>query len=139
MPWALWRGVYFTSSRTGYAARQFDQIWQNRYGAPGAAPPRMQMPLAEGMQLLGVPPGYTREDINAAFRRMAKLAHPDAGGSGELFRRTVQARDRLLDSLGIQETAPATPQFAPKGLRVHYRRVRSVGPRRLGHTRRLAG
>ena len=36
-------------------------------------------------------------DINAAFRRLAKTAHPDAGGSDEDYRRIAQARDALLE------------------------------------------
>jgi len=36
-------------------------------------------------------------DINAAFRRLAKTAHPDAGGSNEDYRRIAEARDALLD------------------------------------------
>ncbi len=39
----------------------------------------MQMPLAQAMELLGVPADYTREDVNAAFRRAVKKAHPDVG------------------------------------------------------------
>lgn len=35
--------------------------------------------------------------INAAFRRLAKTAHPDAGGSDERYRRIAEARDALLD------------------------------------------
>lgn len=35
--------------------------------------------------------------INAAFRRMAKRAHPDAGGSAADYRRISEARDALLD------------------------------------------
>ncbi|MFH3479500.1 J domain-containing protein [Xanthobacter variabilis] len=34
--------------------------------------------------------------INAAFRRRAKQAHPDAGGSDEHYRRIAEARDALL-------------------------------------------
>lgn len=37
--------------------------------------------------------------INAAFRRLAKRAHPDAGGSSEHYRRIAEARDALLDQL----------------------------------------
>lgn len=37
--------------------------------------------------------------INAAFRRLAKRAHPDAGGSNEDYRRVAEARDALLDQL----------------------------------------
>jgi hypothetical protein len=36
-------------------------------------------------------------EINAAFRRLAKTAHPDAGGSGEHYRRITEARDALLE------------------------------------------
>jgi hypothetical protein len=39
-------------------------------------------------------------DINAAFRRLAKTAHPDAGGSNELYHRIVDARDALLERFG---------------------------------------
>ncbi|MFG1300871.1 J domain-containing protein [Xanthobacter sp. V3C-3] len=35
--------------------------------------------------------------INAAFRRMAKSAHPDAGGSAADYRRISEARDALMD------------------------------------------
>jgi hypothetical protein len=35
-------------------------------------------------------------EINAAFRRLAKTAHPDAGGSNEHYRRIAEARDALL-------------------------------------------
>ena len=34
--------------------------------------------------------------INAAFRRLAKTAHPDAGGSDQHYRRIAEARDALL-------------------------------------------
>jgi hypothetical protein len=36
-------------------------------------------------------------DINAAFRRLAKTAHPDAGGSNEEYRRISEARDVLIE------------------------------------------
>ena len=36
-------------------------------------------------------------EINAAFRRLAKTAHPDAGGSNEEYRRIADARDALLE------------------------------------------
>jgi hypothetical protein len=89
--WAFWRGVRFVSSRTGHVAQQLDAMWQDRYGhAAGGVPPIMQMPLAEAMALLRVPADYTEEDIIAAFRREAKKAHPDVGGTAELFRQLVE-------------------------------------------------
>jgi len=41
-------------------------------------------------------------EINAAFRRLAKTAHPDAGGSDDHYRRIAAARDALL---GVFESA----------------------------------
>ena len=38
--------------------------------------------------------------IKAAFRRLAKTAHPDAGGSSALYHRICEARDALLERLG---------------------------------------
>lgn len=54
--------------------------------------------------LLGVPSGVTEADIERAFRRHAHSAHPDRGGSGELFRQIQEAREVLLLDVG------ATPQ-----------------------------
>ena len=42
--------------------------------------------------------------IKAAFRRLAKTAHPDGGGSSEQFHRITEARDALLERAGA--TAP---------------------------------
>jgi len=39
----------------------------------------------------------TASEINAAFRRLAKTAHPDVGGSNEDYRRIAEARDTLLE------------------------------------------
>ncbi len=36
-------------------------------------------------------------EINAAFRRLAETARPDAGGSDEHYRRIAEARDALLE------------------------------------------
>jgi hypothetical protein len=36
-------------------------------------------------------------EINAAFRKIAKSAHPDAGGRDEDYHRIVEARDALLE------------------------------------------
>lgn len=46
--------------------------------------------------VLGLMPGASRRDIDAAFRRLAQRAHPDKGGNAEHFTRITQARDRLI-------------------------------------------
>ena len=53
---------------------------------------------AEHREVLELPAQGRLESpqINAAFRRLAKTAHPDAGGSNEHYRRICEARDALL-------------------------------------------
>ena len=62
----------------------------------GAAPP----PSSERRhrELLELPEreNLSAARINAAFRRLAKSAHPDAGGNDALFRALTEARDALL-------------------------------------------
>jgi curved DNA-binding protein CbpA len=41
-------------------------------------------------------PGASREDIQAAYRRLIQRVHPDHGGSSYLAARLNQARDVLL-------------------------------------------
>jgi hypothetical protein len=136
---ALWRGVTFVSSRTGRAAQHLDAMWQLLYGhAAGGVPPIMQMPLAEAMALLRVPADYTKEDIIAAFRREAKKAHPDAGGAAKLFRKLVEAQDRLLAAIGTSAPAPKAPAYAPKGAHIVYRSVKLGAQGKLGSTKRLS-
>jgi hypothetical protein len=136
--WAWWRGVMFVSSRTGRIAAELEEAWHERYGREaGAVPPAMRMPLDEARRLLGVPDNYTKEDVLAAFRRKVKKAHPDLGGTAEMFHKLVEARDRLLAALGTSEPPPKPPVYAPSGVTIVYR---SGGSRRqsLGSTRRLS-
>ena len=90
------------------------------------------MPLADAIKLLGVPANYTKEDVEAAFRREAKKAHPDVGGTVEQFRKLVEARDRLLAALGTSALPPKPPAYAPKGAIITYRRVSVSRQGRLG-------
>lgn len=139
--WAFWRGLRFVSNKTGRIAAALDEEWQERYGhAASGVPPVMQMPLARAMELLGVEPDYDHDAVIAAFRKAAKKAHPDVGGTAELFRLLVEARDRLLASIGTSAPTPKMPAFAPKGATIIYRSVR-VGSRqpRLGGPRQRIG
>jgi hypothetical protein len=95
----------------------------------------MQMPLAEAMELLGIPADYTRDDVIAGFRQAVKRAHPDVGGTAEMFRKLVKARDRLLAALGTKAPKPKMPEYHPKGATIVYRSGRASLP---STTRRLA-
>jgi hypothetical protein len=135
--WAFWRGVRFVSMRTGRIAAELEREWFERYGSePGAVPPSMRMPLDEARRLLGLPEDYTKEDVLAVLRTAVKKAHPDVGGTAEMFTKLVEARDRLLAALGTSAPPPKPPAYAPSGATVVYR---SGGSRRLslGMTHRL--
>ena len=48
----------------------------------------------------GVGPANTREQIEAAYRRLAKDRHPDTGGSQEAMSELNRARDEALKEIG---------------------------------------
>lgn len=52
--------------------------------------------LAEAREILGVAATATREEIQAAYGRLIRAVHPDAGGTSGLAARLNAARDRLL-------------------------------------------
>ena len=52
--------------------------------------------LTQARAVLGVSLRADATEIRAAHRRLIAAAHPDRGGSAELFRRVNDARDLLL-------------------------------------------
>lgn len=63
----------------------------------GAAPaPSARMSLAEARRILGVEEGASPAEIQAAYTRLMRLAHPDKGGTAGLAAQLNAARDRLL-------------------------------------------
>jgi hypothetical protein len=137
--WAFWRGVQFVSMRSGRIAVELERLWHERFGGSGDVPAAMRLPLADAIALLGVKQNYSREDVIAAFRQKAKLAHPDLGGTAEMFRKLVEARDRLLSAIGTTESEPEMPEYAPSGTHVVYRteRLESSRQHRIGGNERL--
>lgn len=135
--WAFWRGVMFVSSQTGRIAAALEEHWREQYGRNNPIPLAMKVPLADAMALLGVKADFTREDVIAAFRRKAKLAHPDLGGTPELFRALVEARDRLLAAIGTKEAPPKPPNYAPSGTKLVYGSGSSRANRLAANARRL--
>lgn len=57
-------------------------------------------PPAHWSTILGVPQRATREQIDAAYKIKAKVAHPDAGGSGEAMAALNRAREDALAAAG---------------------------------------
>ena len=66
-----------------------------RRGARGNA-----MSREEAMEILGLRPGATAEEIRAAHHRLMRAAHPDAGGSEWIAARLNLAREVLLGPRG---------------------------------------
>jgi hypothetical protein len=136
---AVWRGVYFSGRRDGQAAEKFDLLWQRLFGdraGVGGAPAMPPLALDEARRRLGLSADFSLDDIKAAFRGAALQAHPDHGGSAEVFRRLIEARDRLLRALGVAE--PTEPMFVEKGVPLRYTRVQlDVRSRRIDQRRQL--
>ncbi|UPG70991.1 hypothetical protein MVG78_10160 [Roseomonas gilardii subsp. gilardii] len=59
---------------------------------PGSAPMRRE----EALAVLGLPPEASPEQVQAAYLRLMRVAHPDRGGSDWLAARLNEARDTLL-------------------------------------------
>ena len=57
---------------------------------------RTDTSLTEARAILGVGPDATRTEIQAAYARLIRLAHPDKGGTAGLAAQLNAARDRLL-------------------------------------------
>jgi hypothetical protein len=55
-----------------------------------------RMSLDEARSVLGVGPDATTEEIQAAYSRLIRMAHPDKGGTTGLAAQLNAARDRLL-------------------------------------------
>lgn len=65
---------------------------------PRTAPPAPAGPMtrAEALEILGVAEGASEDEIQAAYRRLMRAAHPDQGGSAWMAARLNAARDFLL-------------------------------------------
>ena len=64
--------------------------------APGAPRVSTRMSVEEARSVLGVGPDATPEEIQAAYTRLMRMAHPDKGGTTGLATQLNAARDRLL-------------------------------------------
>jgi hypothetical protein len=127
-----WRGVRFVSERSGWTAAFFERKRREWYSHRSDFQPEA-ISLDEARRVIGLrEENYQREDVIAAFRKAAKRCHPDHGGTAEMFRKLVEARDRLLASIGTSAPKPKEPDFTPSGYRTVYVSART-------RTRRIAG
>ncbi len=89
------RGAWIVS--LGFVALSTYLAQRTRAGiAAGAAGRGPAMSRREACAILGVSEGATRPEIQAAYRRLIRMAHPDQGGSAGLAAQINAARDCLL-------------------------------------------
>lgn len=85
--WLMGRPLRFPGAGGG-------QQGQGRSG--GARRPHQSMTREEALEILGLRPGASVEDIRRAHRELMVKLHPDHGGSTHLAARVNAAKDFLL-------------------------------------------
>lgn len=102
----LWRECQVDSESVAvleaYLDRQGDPDWRTRFqqqetaDSARTASHDKTMSRAEAYAVLGLSPGASQIEIQAAYRRLMQRLHPDHGGSAYLAARLNQARQVLL-------------------------------------------
>jgi hypothetical protein len=102
---ALWRECQADPQSVAvleaYLDHHAEAAWRERLRDSESAESPMAsatMSCAEAYQILGLSPGATAVEIQAAYRRLMQRLHPDHGGSAYLAAQLNRARDLLLRS-----------------------------------------
>lgn len=83
-------------------SRLFQQQNNQQYGQHTGnnqrqqAPGKQAMSKEEAMEVLALKPGYTKDDVIQAHRRMMQKVHPDRGGSDFLAAQINSAKETLI-------------------------------------------
>ena len=78
------------------------RLWEGFRGRAGGSHtrpppgPSVSMDVAEALEILGLEPGASEEEIIDAHRRLMQKIHPDRGGSDYLAGQMNLAKDTLL-------------------------------------------
>jgi hypothetical protein len=67
------------------------------------------MDRATAYGILGLQAGATKEELMAAYRRLAMEHHPDRGGNPAKFREATDAKNIILDALEGKPEPPKPP------------------------------
>lgn len=82
-----WRSVAGAGPREEASSARSDSPWANT-----------GMSADEACEILGVAPGASSDEVETAYRKVMKSAHPDQGGSDWMAAKVNQAKDVLLGS-----------------------------------------
>lgn len=97
---AAFTGAAFAGVRGGWALTIILSVvglWLATSARSVSVPPtRLRMSEHEARQILGVEAGAGKAEIQAAYSRLMRRAHPDVGGTQGLAAQLNAARDRLL-------------------------------------------
>lgn len=82
----------------------FDQAFSQLFSGFEATPDDTVLMLGSGkkswQETLGVPEKPAKQEIVNAFRSLARIHHPDAGGDAETFKRLRTAYEQGLQAIG---------------------------------------
>jgi hypothetical protein len=90
------RGEYVPAAVLGFAGFVLLGMTRSRRGPAPARASMEGLSAAQARDILGVGSGAGREEVQAAYTRLMRLAHPDKGGTAGLAAQLNAARDRLL-------------------------------------------
>ncbi len=91
------RGQYIASAVAGGLALSLAIAARTQRGARPKPPPAAgRLSLEEARSILGVDADAGPEEVQAAYLRLMRLAHPDKGGTTGLASQLNAARERLL-------------------------------------------
>ena len=89
--------------RLGVIREALHELTTPRFGRRDI-PVQPLTPRQRHRQLLGLPPDrrLSAPEIHRAFKRAAKTAHPDAGGSAQAFQALSAAREELISEAKLR-------------------------------------
>lgn len=90
------RGAWMLSLGLVALSAYLAQRTSARAAAVSAAESRLGMSRREACDILGVDDTAGRAEIQAAYKRLIRMGHPDQGGSSGIAAQLNAARDRLL-------------------------------------------